>query len=866
MKGVFTVKCQPYRQSILEKFKLNLKIVRSKGAYHYDDQGRKILDGVSQYGALPLGHNSDEIATVITDYLQAEAPNFIQPFVPQSTAMLAERLIEIAGRSYDNVVFANTGTESVEAAFKLARLKTGRRHILSLTNSFHGKTFSSLSATGSDRYADPKIIDLEHFDKVPMNDVKALKNALELQKYAAFIMEPVQGEGGMIPADAAFVREAAALCKQYGTLFILDEIQTGMGRTGEMLAMHRYAVEADVVLLSKALGGGMIPIGALIIKHGVYNREFDKKHSSTFANGGLACAVGLGVVDALLAQERLLLEHVKECETLLLYQFELLAKKYSNSFAYSGVGMMYALHFSDITTEGNYIINYAQKSDLLSLLICGYLVNEKGIFCMPLLNDTQGGSIRFQPALNISKVELMRFLGAFEDVCKIINDKRYDILMGYLVDYKPAVQEGHIAPARNRERVRLSPKPVSGEHYRFAFLLHSTSPEDICKGFPLAIKTHFSSCQQRELAAWFFSFGEIENTPEVVFEFSMASPQGNTVNGAIIYSPVSPQAMLKLNRADKQTLMNNYLTHAEKFGASLVGLGAYTSVISKGGIDVASEQFNFTTGNSFTAVASCNAVLELLGDNIGGKHLMIFGARGSVGRLALMTLSQKFGRVDIVGSLNSTAEDHLLNLRNVLVEILHGESQLSEASAAGKLLAWTKTLEVDRALKTACHAEAIELIRSAIAYGKQRGEESFNIFIGLDNTPISPALDCVFSATSEGKSFISADIFPPSCHVFDVARPFDVLNEESSRQVYEGGLVHLPDRRAMLSDCNIIGCHPGVSLACLSETIMLSMDQVDSSYSLGKEIAYSQMKKVAGIAEKHGFSHFIEYGNLPKTY
>ncbi|KIH86021.1 aminotransferase class III-fold pyridoxal phosphate-dependent enzyme [Pseudomonas batumici] len=848
---------QPYRQSILKKFKLDLDIVRSKGSYHYDAQGKKILDGVAQYGALPFGHNPSELNAIAIEYLQSERPNFIQPFVAASTQQLADRLIQIAGPKYEHVVFTNTGTETVEAALKLSRLKTGRRAVLSANNSFHGKTYAALSATGSKRYSNPNIVDSENFSKVQYNDLVELQAALETRRFSAFIVEPIQGEGGMTPADSNYLVEAERLCRAYGTLLVLDEIQTGLGRSGAVLAAHRFGVEPDVILLSKALGGGIIPIGAMIIKRGVYSAEFDSKHSSTFANGGLACAVGLGVIDSLIGEQSALLEHVRECETIISQRLALLAEKYS-SFTYSGLGLMYALHFSDPATQGNYIVSYAQKSDLMSLLICGYLVHVKGIFCMPLLNDAERGSIRFQPALNISKSELNRFLGAFEEVCAILQSKRYDKLMGYLVGYVPAVSDAPVNGNKKKKTRPLSPRPVEGDHVQFAFLLHSTSAEDICRGLPEAVIEYFSEAQRLALAHWFFSFGQIENSPEVVFEFSMASPHGRVVNGAMIYSPISPQAMLKLSRADKADLLKKYLQKAQDVGAVVVGLGAYTSVISKGGLDIADAPFRLTTGNSLTAISSCNLIREVFGRSALQKRLMIFGARGSVGRVALMDLCQYFGKIDIVGSMSSTVEEQYINLRSALIEVLLQGECLSDDSAAGKFWGVCRNLDLEQALLHSPVEQVPTLMQSIVDAGAASGVQSFEIHIGLEQTVIAQDIDCVYSATSEGKPFITADVFPKTCKIFDVARPFDVLREGGAREVYEGGLVTLPDAQAMLSDCNIIGCEPGVSLACLSETILLSMENVSSSYSIGKEIAYGEAKEVGELAAHHGFSHYID--------
>jgi acetylornithine/succinyldiaminopimelate/putrescine aminotransferase/predicted amino acid dehydrogenase len=857
--------CQIYRQSILQKFKLNLNLIRSKGCFLYDVDGRKILDGVSQFGAVPLGHNPDNLVRTLIDYCVAGGPNFVQPFIPETTRALAARLIELAGIEYSNVVFSNSGTETVEAALKLSRQKTGRKKILSANNSFHGKTFASLSATGSSKYSNPKIVDKENFDNVRFNNIEELEQALASKEYAAFIIEPVQGEGGMVPGFAGYLQQAERLCKATGTLLVLDEIQTGLGRTGELFAAHTAQIKPDLLLLSKALSGGLVPIGAMIVKRTAYDEEFDRKHSSTFANGGLASAVALEVIDTLTENNGFLLEHVRDCGDLLKTEFARLCEQYPDNFKVSGIGLMWALHFRDTKTEGNYLVNYAHKSDLLSLLICGYLVHAKGIFCMPLLNDAETGSVRFQPSLNTNKAELQRFLGAFSEICQLLAEQRYDTLMGYLVNHSPVLdnsgKEGR--QAKKAKPIQLSPKPVKDGSFRFAFLMHSTSPEDICKGLPEKVKENFSHDEQLQLANWFFSIGEIEYSPEVVFEFSMSSKQGNTVNGAMIYSPVSPQSMLKMSQRAKKELLNDYLAKARETGATLVGLGAYTSVISKGGIELDAQDLAITTGNSLTAVSTCNAIRDLFGESIREKRLMIFGSRGSVGRLALLELSQYFSVVELVASPHSSPEQQYLNLAAVLSEIKEEVPLLDSASAAGKFWQMYQEIGTEHSLTYGSDEQIAELVRKVLETGERKGIDTFKLV--TDFPKENNQIDCVFSATSEGKAFISAEQFKPDCRIFDVARPFDILNGGSDREVFEGGLVRLPDQRAMLSDSNIIGCRPGVNLACLSETIALSMEHVDQSYSVGKEIPYRQAKYVNQIAEKHGFRYYLKQELHNKT-
>lgn len=252
----------PHRQELLSRLSMLPKVTQAKGSYLYLEDGREILDCIAQYGAVPFGHNNQQINEAVMEYLSSNQPGFIQPFMPESSKELSRKLCELTSRGcegndqYEFVVFSNSGAETVEAAVKLARTRTKRSKILSATNSFHGKTFSALSATGSTRYANEHTVCNNNFQKVPMNDIAALEEALSSKDYAAFMVEPVQGEGGMIPATQEYLNAAQEICKKTKTLLVLDEIQTGLGRTGAMFAKDLYDVHPDIILLSKALGGG----------------------------------------------------------------------------------------------------------------------------------------------------------------------------------------------------------------------------------------------------------------------------------------------------------------------------------------------------------------------------------------------------------------------------------------------------------------------------------------------------------------------------------------------------------------------------------------------------------------------------------
>jgi ornithine--oxo-acid transaminase len=247
----------------------------------------------------------------------------------------------------DKVFFANSGTEAVEAAIKFARSATRRTAIIHCEHSFHGLTYGALSLNGDTVFRtgfEPLLPDCV---AVPFNDLAALEQALATRNAAAFIVEPIQGKGVNLPDDN-YLREAAALCRRHGTLFIADEIQTGLGRTGRFLAVDHWGVEPDMVLIAKALSGGHVPVGAVLTKKRIYDKIFDRMdravvHGSTFAKNDLAMAAGLATLDVI-ENERLVAK-TEQLGARLLAGLSALIPRYEFLRDVRGKGLMLGIEF-----------------------------------------------------------------------------------------------------------------------------------------------------------------------------------------------------------------------------------------------------------------------------------------------------------------------------------------------------------------------------------------------------------------------------------------------------------------------------------------------------------------------------------------
>ena len=275
---------------------------RGTGQYLFDRDGNRYLDLLSGFGVFAIGRNHPYVREALTSVLDSDLPNLVQLDVSTLAGILAERLLKYTPY-LDKVFFSNSGAESVEAAIKFARAATRRQAIVYCDHAFHGLSYGSLSINGDSTFRDGFGPLLPDCHPIPFNDLEALESVLTTRRVAAFIVEPIQGKGVNMP-DEGYLAAAAELCRKHGALFIADEIQTGLGRTGRFLAVDHEGVEPDMVLLAKSLSGGHVPVGAVLTKRWVFEKVFDRMdravvHGSTFSKNDLAMAAGIATLDVL---------------------------------------------------------------------------------------------------------------------------------------------------------------------------------------------------------------------------------------------------------------------------------------------------------------------------------------------------------------------------------------------------------------------------------------------------------------------------------------------------------------------------------------------------------------------------------------
>jgi ornithine--oxo-acid transaminase len=289
---------------LLNLLELSVTYERCLGTELFTRDGHRILDFLSGYCVHNVGHNHPDVLGAVADELQKCGAVMLQSHVPELAGELAERLCDRAGGRLAKVFFASSGSEGIEAAIKFARAHTGRTGLLYADRAFHGLTCGALSLMNGEYWRDGFGPLLPDTSPVPFGDLQVLEQRLATRRYAAFFVEPVQSEGGIRVPDAGYLPAAQELCRSYGSLFVLDEVQTGMYRTGPFLAGHHFGLDPDIVVLAKALSGGLIPVSATLMSDAVHSSVYSSMkraivHASTFGENSLAMRAGLATLDVL---------------------------------------------------------------------------------------------------------------------------------------------------------------------------------------------------------------------------------------------------------------------------------------------------------------------------------------------------------------------------------------------------------------------------------------------------------------------------------------------------------------------------------------------------------------------------------------
>lgn len=395
--------------------------VSASGTVLRDMEGREYLDFLAGYGSLNLGHNPERVVKAVEAV--SERPNILQLSINPMSAVLAHNLAMVTPGELARTFFCNSGTEAVEGALKLARASTGKPGIVYCHNSFHGKSMGSLSVTGREKYRKGVTPLVPDCLEIPFGDSKALEIILgSNSKIAAFIVEPIQGEGGIIIPPPNYLTKVRQICNHYNVLLIIDEVQTGLGRTGKMFASQHENVIPDVLCMAKSLGGGVMPIGAFITTEVLWDKAFGgmekcTMHTSTFGGNTRAVAAGIATLQELI--ERDLPASSWEKGDYIQQRINSIKEDYPYLKEVRGMGLLIGLEFAEPGNLANKVTGgMAAKlaHEYVGALIAGDMFKHGKILTAYTLNNPN--VIRIEPPLTVSYEEIDTMLDALEAVLR----------------------------------------------------------------------------------------------------------------------------------------------------------------------------------------------------------------------------------------------------------------------------------------------------------------------------------------------------------------------------------------------------------------------------------------------------------------
>jgi acetylornithine/succinyldiaminopimelate/putrescine aminotransferase/predicted amino acid dehydrogenase len=788
----------PELYRLLQFCNMNRTWVRGQGVWLYDEQGRAFLDCYSQYGVIALGHNALCVTETVKSAFRDAEPAMVQPFRAPHAIRLAQCLVDLAPGQMSHCVFTNSGAETVEAAIKLSRVSSGRSIILSCAGAYHGKTLGAMAVSGNSVCASLYGAGAPAFDKIPYGDTRALADylAADGDKVAAFFVEPIQGEGGVrLPPDG-YLSDVRELCTQYRVAMVLDEIQTGLGRTGQLFCCQHEGVAPDMLLLSKALGGGLFPIGACLSVDQFWDPRFALTHSSTFANNNIASRVALSVLHTINGPG--FCEDVERKGQYLLTKLQELASCYPKIIReVRGRGLMLAIQLNPSGFDEGLFAAYLRHQNLFGYAFAATMVENESIIVVPTLGNVD--TIRIMPPLIISDEQIDGLLDGLRRVLDACSKRLTETVVRAMSGLsRPEIE----APAEKTPLVLPPAARAKGNRVdaaRFAFLIHYTQPNDVLITDPgLAV---FNDEEMNRYCSFI-----ADMPPGVVYEMNkLQSRTGAEVTGWLIALGMLPEEMYRRGYSRVACEIKRGVDLAAELGAQVVGLGAFTSIFSRQGMAVTGRGPAITTGNILTAEMAFRAIGNIAdrqGLSIDRAKVGIVGARGSVGSLCAQLLARAGPRSMVLVGNASTSEKRLDRVHDRLRSL------------------------------TSCPIEV--------------------------TAELSKLCDCdiIVSATSSRFPILDDVALRAGTIVCDVARPQDageITRSRSDLTVVDGGLVLLPDSTIRFGKGNIQGFPDGVQLACLSETMLLALAGETRDFGIGDTATLDDVDYVSKLADSHGF-------------
>jgi predicted amino acid dehydrogenase len=631
-----------------------------------------------------------------------------------------------------------------------------------------------------------------------VNDLEQLEAAFaQAVDLAGFIFEPILGEGGVRPVDGLFAQRAAQLCADRDVPLIADECQTGMGRTGSFLASESLGVQPDYIVLSKALGGGLAKISALLVRRKRYRDEFDLKHTSTYADDDFSCAIALKTLE--LIDDSVLAACREKGDRLLAGLRQLAAQHPDVITEVRGKGLMIAVEFRRSSRSPSFLLRLLSAREDLAYVLTGYLLNIHRIRIAPTLCDRF--TLRLEPSALIADKEISRFLHAMEDVCNRLASDDALGLTRFLASRNPARRASGGSPRSDGKfmayddaqfRARQQNPPSA----KVAWLCHMIDADHLVSIEPPLASLPF---QEREA---FLACLVSRGAPVVMSAVDVRSKTGSVVRLYPILLPFTSnwakQRIDDQRLAVPQALVQQGVDLARALDCQVVSLGQYTSIVTLNGTRLAASGIGVTTGNSYAIVLAIQAIERAhreTGREPGDSVLVIAGASGNIGRTCAEILAPRYRRTILIGSNKPGSQQRL------------------------RIFART--------------------IPRSIASTDLAAVHEGQVVVAALN-----AVDAPLNADYFARNAIICDLsVPASLSAGAAARP-DLL-------VIKGGIASLP----FGEDLEIAGfpLPRGQTYGCMAEGLLLGFEGICNAAFTGS-LSAEQVSRVAAMAARHGFA------------
>jgi len=651
-----------------------------------------------------------------------------------------------------------------------------------------------------------------------------------VQRGCALFLEVIQGEGGIRPVPTDSLQRLASLAQEHGVSLIVDEIQTGLGRTGALFAFPSHELRPDIVLLSKVLGGGMVKVAACAIAKNQYCDDFSLQHMSTFAGDDASSRMACGVLELLTDESRGLLERVRMLGEELLAGLRQIQMRYPQAIqAVRGCGLMLGMELASQAESSSPTLRALDETDALGLVACGWLLHEENLRVAPATR--QARTLRIQPSLCLDHADVNSVLAGIEGLCQILAQGDAAKLTRFVhQNGKVSSAPQEVLDAQHREAAAQDQAPdlYQGTSYvtkhtwsehpqpeipRVAFLGHPIDVESM-RGFDPALAELSDEALQRMFGG---RAGQPESYPQR--RFRIRSLTGDEVDAVVFSWQLLPQAWMQArhDRALRSRLVKSIeetLDQVQAAGCEVAGFGAYTSILTGACTEVRRQNLSVTSGNGLTAGIADRALrqaCEQQGMDLSMQPIAVVGATGNIGLVHAQLLAPDVQQLTLIGPPGSEP----------------------------RLAAIRQELEAD----PSCRAQ---------------------IHCSTDPARIR-ACPIVVSATNVPKPLFGADDFAPGPGVFlDVSVPSDLkvgaVTARPDIRFLQGGIIRLPHGAEETSRLELPGWQlpTGYSYACLAETLLLGLDCARPDYSCGP-LAVNDVLEMLALADRHGF----QVGMLP---